>query len=172
MMDLTIRRESPEDYTTIYQVVKEAFDGAEHSDGNEQDLVIALRKGEAYIPGLTLVACLNGRIIGHIMFTRVDIGGNAALALAPLAVLPDFQRQGVGSALVRAGHRIAAEMGFGYSVVLGSAQYYPKFGYVPASCLQIHAPFDVPDENFMAIRLCETAEPVAGTVRYDTAFGI
>lgn len=171
-MDLIIRRETPADYNTVYQVVKEAFDSAEHSDGNEQDLVVALRKGPSYIPELALVACSDGGIIGHIMFTRVEIGGNPALALAPLAVLPDFQRQGVGSALVREGHRIAAELGFGHSVVLGSAQYYPKFGFAPASRFRIHAPFEVPDENFMAVRLCETAEPVAGTVRYDQAFGI
>lgn len=171
-MNLTIRRETAKDYDTVYQVVKAAFDSAEHSDGNEQDLVVALRKGPSYIPELALVACSDGEIIGHIMFTRVDIGGSPALALAPLAVLPDFQRQGVGSALVREGHRIAAELGFGYCVVLGSAQYYPKFGYAPASQFQIRAPFEVPEENFMAVRLCETAEPVSGTVRYDQAFGI
>ncbi|HJC21554.1 MAG TPA: N-acetyltransferase, partial [Candidatus Butyricicoccus avicola] len=110
--------------------------------------------------------------IGHILFSRVDIGGQAALALAPLAVLPAFQHQGVGSALVQAGHRIAASLGYSYAVVLGSETYYPRFGYRPAGAFGIAAPFAAPPENFMAIRLRDDAPAVHGVVRYDPAFGI
>lgn len=171
-MNLTIKQEVPQDYDAIYQMVKDAFAGAEHSDGNEQDLVMALRESDAYIPELALVARIGEEIAGFIMFTRIDIGGHPALALAPLAVSPAFQRRGVGSALVRAGHRAAGELGFSHSLVLGSEKYYPRFGYVPASRMGIRAPFDVPDDHFMAVRLRKDAAPVQGVVRYDAAFGI
>lgn len=96
---------------------------------NEQDLVNALRQSVAYIPELSLVTEIDGRIAGHIMFTKVQIGESVQLALAPLSVLPEYQRQGIGSALIREGHKRAGELGYGYSIVLGSEAYYPKAGY-------------------------------------------
>lgn len=94
------------------------------------------------------------------------------LALAPLSILPSYQRQGIGLALMAQGHRIAKGLGFGYSVVLGHAGYYPKAGYCPASQLGIKAPFDVPDENFMALKLDPDAGELHGVIRYDRAFGL
>lgn len=158
---MKIRQEIPDDYPAVYTVIQAAFAAAAHSDGTEQGL-----------PALSLVAEQDGQVIGHILFSRVDIGGQAALALAPLAVLPAFQRQGVGSALVQAGHRIAAGLGYSYAVVLGSETYYPRFGYRPAGAFGIAAPFAAPPENFMAIRLRDDAPAVHGVVRYDPAFGI
>ena len=117
---MNIRKEKPKDYKAIYAVVRDAFGSAEHADGNEQDLVNALRKGKAYIPELSLVAEENEKIIGHIMFTKARVGENVVLALAPLSVLPEYQRKGIGTALIKEGHRIAQELGYGYSVVLGS----------------------------------------------------
>lgn len=140
---MQIRKERPEDYNSIYNVVKEAFESAEHADGNEQDLVTALRKSPNYIPELSLVAEDNGKIIGHIMFTKAKVGDNDVLALAPLSVLPEFQRKGVGTALINEGHKIAKELRYGYSVVLGSEIYYPRTGYVPADTFGILPPFDV-----------------------------
>lgn len=169
---MVIRRERAEDGRAIYEVVKEAFDAAEHADGNEHELVNALREGRAYLPELSLVAEADGRIVGHIMFTKAEIGDAAVLALAPLSVLPEYQRQGIGTALIREGHRIAGELGYGYSVVLGSETYYPRAGYLPADTFGIKAPFDVPRENFMACRLTENAPAVRGTVRYAKEFGI
>lgn len=93
---MLIRKEEPRDYETIYYVVKDAFHSAEHADGNEQDLVNALRKGEAFIPELSLVAEIDGKIVGHIMFTKATVGENTVLALAPLSVLPEYQRKGIG----------------------------------------------------------------------------
>lgn len=71
---MLIRKEVLKDYERIFSVVKAAFDSAEHSDGNEHNLVSALRKGEAFIPDLSLVAEMDGKIVGHIMFTRAKIG--------------------------------------------------------------------------------------------------
>lgn len=169
---MVIRQEEAKDHSTVYFLVKRAFETAEHADGSEHDLVGALRKSRAYIPGLSLVAEMDGKIVGHIMFTRAEVGDAAVLALAPLSVLPEYQRRGVGTALIREGHRIAGELGYGWSVVLGSEAYYPRAGYLPADTFGIEAPFDVPRENFMACKLFEDAPAVRGTVRYAEEFGI
>lgn len=169
---LEIRQENENDYEQVYNVIKIAFEKAEHSDGNEQDLVIALRKSNSFIPELSLVAVNENKIIGYILFTKVKIGDNIELALAPLAVLPEYQRKGVGTSLIKEGHRIAKQLKYNYSIVLGSNQYYSKFGYVPASKYDIKAPFDVEDECFMAIKLNENAETIGGVVEYDKAFGM
>ena len=108
---MQIRRETPDDYEEVYALIMEAFASAEHADGTEQDLTAALRKSAAFIPELSLVAEANGRLAGHILFTKITIGGREALALAPLSVRPEYQRQGVGTALMDEGHRIAKEIG-------------------------------------------------------------
>ena len=169
---IEIRQENEKDYDAIYDVVKTAFSKASHCDGNEQDLVNDLRKGNAYIPELSLVANDNDKIVGYIMFTKINIGENEEIALAPLAVLPEYQRQGIGSLLIKEGHRIAKELGYNYSVVLGSENYYPKFGYVPAKVYGIKPPFEVDDKNFMAVKLNDNADKIDGTVIYSKEFGI
>lgn len=167
-----IRTEKPADYRNVYFVVKSAFDSAEQKDGNEQDLVNDLRKSTAFVPELSLVAEENGKIVGHIMFTKLKIGEAVILALAPLSVLPQYQRQGVGTALVNEGHKIAKDLGYSYSVVLGSEKYYPRFGYEPAENFGILPPFDVPKENFMALKLSGNAPAISGVVQYAQEFGI
>ena len=167
-----IRQENKNDYEEIYNVVKTAFETAEHSDGNEQDLVVALRNSDNFIPELSLVAIKDNKIVGHILFTKIKIGNHEELALAPLAVLPEYQKQGIGSKLIQQGHKIAKELGYHYSIVLGSETYYPKFGYVPAIQYEIKAPFEVSNENFMAIKLNDTDIEIKGTVQYAKEFGI
>ena len=169
---MNIRKEELKDYAEIYEVVKAAFKSAEHSDGNEQDLVNKLRAGESYIPELSLVAEENGRIVGHIMFTKAKAGMEDVLALAPLSVLPEYQRKGIGTKLVKEGHRAAQRLGYKYSVVLGSEKYYSRLGYVPASVFGIIPPFDVPDENFMVYSIVESSPCTSGVMRYAKEFGI
>ena len=130
---IEIRQENKKDYEEVYNVVKMAFESAKHSDGNEQDLVVALRKSKNFIPELSLVAVNDDKIVGYVMFSKIKIGEYEELALAPLAVLPKYQKQGIGKKLIEKGHKIAEGLGFHYSVVLGSEKYYPKLGYVPAS---------------------------------------
>src|SRR5699024_1253512 len=103
---------------------------------------------------------------------KLEIGEYEELALAPLAVLPEYQRQGIGKKLIEEGHKIAKSLGYHYSVVLGSEKYYPKFGYVPAIQYGIKPPFDVPNENFMAIKLNDTELEIQGVVKYADEFGI
>ncbi len=167
-----IRQERTEDYETVYDVIKEAFDSAEHADGNEPELVNALRKGNGFIPQLSFVAEIDGKIVGHILFTKATIENSTVLALAPLSVLPEYQRRGIGTALIKEGHRIAGELGYGFSVVLGSENYYPRVGYLPADTFGIQPPFDVPRENFMAYKLNENAPNVSGIMKYAEEFGI
>lgn len=169
---MTIRQEKPADKDEIFSVVEAAFLSAEQSDGNEQFLVNELRAGENYIPELSLVAEEEARIIGHILFSKAEVQGRTVLALAPLSVLPEYQRCGIGTALISAGHEIARSLGYEYSVVLGSELYYPKHGYVPADNYGIFPPFGVPRENFMAIKLREDAADISGVLRYAKEFDI
>ena len=169
---MKIRQEENKDFDIIYKVIKTSFQSAEHTDGNEQDLVNELRKSNAYIPELSLVAEINGSIIGHIMFTKVKIGDSMQLALAPLSVLPNYQKQGIGMALIKEGHKRAADLGYEYSTVLGDDKYYSKMGYLTAKSYRIFPPFDVPSENFMACKLIENASDISGIIQYAKEFGI
>lgn len=167
---LIIRQEKPSDYDTVYEVIKNAFEKAEHSDGDEQNLVARLRKSPAFIPELSLVAEINNRIVGHIMFTKLKVGTTIQLALAPLAVLPAYQKQGIGGKLITAGHKIAKQLGYEYSILIGHPAYYPRFGYVNAAHFAIKAPFELPEDVFMAFDLKETGGPLNAEVEYPKEF--
>ena len=169
---IEIRQENERDYEEVYNVIKTAFETAEHSDGNEQDLVINLRKSDKFIPELSLVALEDNKIVGYILLTKIEIDEHEELALAPLGVLPEYQGKGIGGKLIQEGHKIAKELGYHYVVVLGSDKYYTKFGYVPAINYEIEPPFDVANENFMAIKLNDTDIKIHGIVEYAKEFGI
>lgn len=170
-MNIKIRREEEQDYDKVYNVIKLAFENAEHTDHNEQNLVTRLRKSESFIPELSIVAEKDNKIIGYILFTKINIGNNEGVALAPLAVLPEFQRKEVGSKLIIEGHKIAKELGYKVSVVLGHEKYYPRFGYSKASLYNIKAPFEVPEEAFMVIELKENQlNYISGKVEYAKEF--
>ncbi|WGN90383.1 GNAT family N-acetyltransferase [Ligilactobacillus faecis] len=169
---MQIRPENITDYPKITLLIEQAFAKATHRDGNEAQLVEKLRHSQNFIPELSLVAVSAEQIVGHILFTKVTIENHQALALAPLAVLPEFQKQGIGSALIKAGHIKAQELGYTYSIVLGHPGYYSRFGYRPASSYDIKAPFTVSDEFFMAAKLSPNAPVLSGIVHYDEAFGL
>lgn len=174
-MNIEIRRESIKDNNEVYKLVKEAFETAEHADGNEQDLVNKLRESESYIPELSLVALLDNKIVGHIMFTKMYIENEntryQSLTLAPLAVDPKCQKTGIGGKLIREGLNLAKDLGYNSVSVLGSDKYYPRFGFEEASKFGVKAPFEVPSENFMAIELIEgSLKAVNGTVVYAKEF--
>jgi putative acetyltransferase len=158
-----IRREAEADYEAVRTVYAAAF-----SQPVEAAIVDALR-GSA--EAISLVAEEGDRIIGHILFTAVSIespsGRSAGLALGPMAVAPEFQKRGVGSALVRDGLAHIKEMGCPFVTVLGHAGFYPRFGFVPASRFGIDSQWEgVPDDAFMIAVLDRTALPAAGGVAY------
>lgn len=174
-MSLIIRQENERDYTLSEYVVEKAFENAEYSDHKEQFLVERLRKSDAFIPELSLVAVLDGNIAGHIMLTKLIIKNGESsyesLALAPVSVLPQYQNQGIGSMLIKESLRIAKDMDFKSVIVLGHDKYYPRFGFKPASAWSIKAPFDAPDENFMALELeSDSLDGVTGIVVYPKEF--
>jgi putative acetyltransferase len=169
-MTTEIREEHKQDHEAVYTVNELAFKHA-----NEARLVDALRKSAAFIPALSLVAVADQTICGHLLFTKILIKNDSAtyesLALAPVAVLPEYQQKGVGSALIRAGLQKAKELAYDSVIVLGHEHYYPKFGFEPAEKWQIKAPFDVPSNVFMALELKPGAlEKVSGTVEYAKEF--
>lgn len=150
---IDIRPEIPADYDEIRQLVRKSFETAEHTNGDEYNLVGRLRNSRAYIPELSLVAERNGKLAGHIMFTQIRVGNTTQLILAPLSVLPEYQKQGIGSALIAAGHAAAQKTEYEFSILVGHASYYPKFGYRPAAEFGLRCPLEVPPECFMAFNL-------------------
>lgn len=175
--NLVIRKETPEDYQWVIELTEKAFESMPFSDGNEGKLVEDLRKTESYISELSLVAELNGKVIGHILFSPILIDNGQeifeSLTLAPVSVLPEFQNQGIGSKLILEGHRIARQLGFTSVIVLGHAAYYPRFGYKPASNWKIRASFELPsDEVFMALELVHgSLSKISGKVIFPPEFG-
>ncbi|MGC4376647.1 N-acetyltransferase [Fictibacillus sp. Mic-4] len=174
-MDITIRQEVPEDYKMTEAVVKNAFANMEFSDKKEHELVSRLRKSDAFVPELSLVAILGEKIIGHILLSKIKIVNGhhpvESLALAPVSVLPEHQHKGIGKRLIAEALQKAKELGYCSVVVLGHPGYYPKFGFKKASSWGIKAPFEVPDEAFMALELREnTLDHVSGVVEYPEAF--
>lgn len=167
-----IRQETFHDYDKVHAVIKEAFADARHSDGCEHLLVKKLRKSASFIAELSLVAAINTEIAGHILFTKAQIGTTECLALAPLSVLPKYQKQGIGTSLINAGHAIAENLGYPYSVVLGSPDYYPKFGYTPAVDYGIILPKCLPAEYLFIKKLTRHSAKLSGKLGYPAEFGI
>jgi putative acetyltransferase len=165
----TIRPETEEDHAAIRRVVEQAF--GQHA---EADLVDALRR-HAH-PHISLVALNDdGEVVGHILFSPVSIESErdafAAMGLAPMAVLPDYQNQGIGSELVRAGLKACKLRGDDVVVVLGHPHYYPRFGFQPAGRLGIRSEYDVSDETFMVAELTPGAlRGRKGLVKYHPEF--
>lgn len=167
-MSIIIRPESTTDHDAIWHVNRLAF-----GQDDEARLVDALRDG-GYVR-VSLVAERAGQVVGHILFSDLPIltgaGTVAALALAPMGVLPDFQRQGIGSALVQSGLEACRQQGHRVVVVLGHSHFYPLFGFSPNLATHLESPFSGSD-SFMAVELVPGAlDGVVGRVQYPPPFG-
>jgi putative acetyltransferase len=158
----------PRELAAIHSINEAAFGRLD-----EADLVDNLR-GDGVVLA-SLVAELNQRVVGHILFTRMSIetagGSIPAVALAPLAVAPEHQRQGIGGQLIRHGLDLLRSKGERIVIVVGHPRYYPRFGFSSEKARAIESPF--PREAFMAMELSSGAlEGVRGQVRYPAAFGL
>ena len=162
-----IRIELPRDRQAVFAVHVAAFE-----TGAEACLVDELRDSAADF--ISLVALFDKAVVGHILFTPVSLDSDPdarIMGLAPMAVLPERQGSGIGSKLVASGLHRCSDAGYAAVVVLGHPEYYPKFGFVPASQFGLGCEYDVPDEVFMALELRSAyLAAVNGTVRYDKAF--
>lgn len=167
-MKIIIRPETPDDISAIYQVNQLAFDRE-----NEARLVDTLRSNGAVT--LSLVAQMDDKIVGHILFSPVTVANGDhqwnAVALGPMAVLPAFHKQGIGSALIRTGLKELKTAGHDIVIVLGHPQYYPRFGFKPSKPFGINWEVNVPEEVFMVAELRENAlNGKSGIVRYHPSF--
>lgn len=142
---------------------------------NEATLVDQLRGVESVI---SLVAVRSHQIVGHICFSPVTIAGDCpptglCFGLAPVAVSPDLQRQGIGTQLIQQGIEVCRQQGGIAIVVLGHPDYYPRFGFVPASQMGLRCEYDVPDESFMGLELQPGAlQHCQGIVHYRPEFQV
>jgi len=165
---MIIREESADDAGGIRLVNKAAFE----TDG-EADIVDLLREKDKFI--LSLVAEIEGQIVGHILFTPASINykdkSYDVAGLAPMAVLPEFQKTGIGKALVNKGLELLHDTNYDTVIVLGHPEYYPKFGFEPASKYSIIFELEVPDEVFMVLELKEGAlNNINGIAKYQPEF--
>lgn len=162
-----VRAERSDDAAAVRAVHEAAFERAA-----EAVLVDALRARAR--PVVSLVAEVDGAIVGHVMLAPVALPDHPdvrLMGLAPVGVLPAHQRRGVGSALVRAGLDESRRRGAGAVVVLGHPAYYPRFGFVPAARFGLGCEYDAPAEAFMALEIRSGhLAGVSGTVRYHAAF--
>ncbi|MER6101897.1 N-acetyltransferase [Streptomyces sp. NPDC001832] len=163
------RAETSADIPALRAINVAAFPTAQ-----EANLVDALRADpSAWIDGLSLVvADENGTPVGHALLTRCHIDDAPALCLGPVAVRPEKQNSGVGSAAVLAALTAAKNTGEHYVIVLGHPTYYPRFGFTRASTHGIGLTIKVPDEALMALTLDANHPLPSGTVRYAAPFGI
>jgi putative acetyltransferase len=162
-----VRPERADDHARIAALVEAAFESPVQAR-----LVADLRASPGYLPELALVAD-DGEVVGHVMFTVTKLeDGTAILMLSPLAVRPDRQRQGVGSALVREGLRRAEERREPVVIVEGDPRYYSRFGFAPASELGLERPHErIPERAFQALSLpAYDRARTLGRVTYPPAF--
>ena len=165
---LTIRQETPKDIDSIRYVNEQAFGQKE-----EAEIIDKLRKRD--VVTLSLVAVQADQIVGHILFSPVTVESEnssfEAITLAPMAVLPEYQRQGIGSQLVQVGLKECYQLGHEVVVVVGHPDYYPRFGFVPAKTKGIDCEFEVTDEAWMVLELREGAlAGRKGTVKFQPEF--
>jgi putative acetyltransferase len=166
---MTIRAETAEDYSAVRQVNELAF-------GRPDEALLMNKLRAVADPYISLVAVKNEQVVGHIFFSPVSIetsnSSSLASGLGPMAILPEYQKQGLGSRLVREGLKECQRIGCNIVVVVGHPEYYPRFGFVPAKHKGLTCEYPVPDEVFMVAELRPGAlDGWRGLVKYLPEFG-
>ena len=164
-MLIEIREERSDDVAAVREVNRRAF-----GQDQESNIVDALRTNGGAL--LSLVATVNGQVAGHIMYSPLTVAENVlGVALGPMAVVPEYQRQGIGTQLIEAGNRKIKDAGYPFIIVVGHAEYYPRFGFRPAGEYGIKCEWDVPNEVFMLLVLNEAKmQGSSGLAKYRHEF--
>jgi putative acetyltransferase len=169
MQQIKVRAETADDFRAIDVVNLSAFQGEA-----EAQLIGELRKSEAFIPDLSLVAELNGRIVGHVVLTKVQFtsarGETEILALGPMSVVPSQSHRGIGSELIEAAVARARPLCYTAIVVAGHPDYYLRFGFRPAKDWGVSCNLAIPEDALTAMELVDGALQDGGTVRYPDLF--
>ena len=165
---IRIREEQPEDVRAIRELNKRAF-----GQPQEADIVDNLRQNCKDL--LSLVAIMENQVVGHVLFSPATIEGDGkttrGMGLAPMAVLPEYQRQGVGSELIQTGIARLRRRQCPFIIVLGHVEYYPRFGFKPANTCGIRCELEVPEDAFMILVLSNSEmQDISGVARYRPEF--
>ncbi|WP_227131585.1 GNAT family N-acetyltransferase [Halorubellus salinus] len=167
--------------TAVDHDAVDALHRAAFPTDDEARLVDALRESDAFVPALSIVAveddasaedATTDRVLGHVLLTEVDVAGtDDALALAPVAVHPARQNEGIGTALVEHALDRCRDLDYAVVVLHGDLAYYSRFGFEPATRWGLQNAFDLPDDDFQALALLDDVDDdVSGAVSYPTAF--
>jgi putative acetyltransferase len=162
---IEIREERSDDVAAVREVNRRAF-----GQDQESNIVDALRTNGGAL--LSLVGTVNGQVAEHIMYSPLTVAENVhGVALGPMAVVPEYQRRGIGTKLIEAGNRKIKDAGYPFIIVVGHAEYYPRFGFRSASEYGIKCEWDVPDEVFMLLVLNEAKmQGASGLAKYRHEF--
>jgi predicted N-acetyltransferase YhbS len=174
--ELLLRNETPEDRDAILALTAEAFAISPatglptEGEPVEVKVLHALFDAKEYLPGFSVVAVLDGEIVGHVISTRGWVGEHELLGLGPIAVTPRLQRQGIGSALMKETIARANAAGESGIALLGSPDYYSRFGFVPAASFGVQPPEAAWSDHFQLLPLALWPGGVHGTFRYAEPF--
>jgi len=174
-LKFTLRREEKRDWDVVERLTYHAFLDARHTDGNEALLVKKLRGCGAFVPELDFVAELDGTVVGNIMYAKSKIIGNSGewetLTFGPVSVLPKYQKQGIGGALITKTLSIAREMGYRAVLILGDPGYYSRFGFADAAKYGITTSDGANFPDFMVLPLYAGAlDGISGRLIFDDVY--
>jgi predicted N-acetyltransferase YhbS len=176
--EISFRLENIDDYRRVEELTREAFWDLYRPGCEEHLMVHQLRKSQAYIPELDMIACDGEAIVGHILYSRSFVINEAGqshevISFGPLSVLPEYQNKGIGSALIEKTKAMAKEQGYKGIFIYGNPAYYHRFGFVNAIEFQITTPNGDNFEDFMGLALSENSlDGIHGKLYEDIAFNI
>lgn len=172
---MQIRKIQATDYESVALLIRQVFTGSHFGYNHEAEIVEAIRELPTYQAELEQVAVINGQVVGHGILSEVTVYCQpervCGLVLGPIAVITDYQGQGIGSQLIASIEKAALALNYHFISILGDPQFYSRFGYFPAEKVGILPPFEVRSEYFMVKELVEGAfEEVSGILHYSEPF--